>query len=267
MSEEFYSVITQVGLNKIQNALATGTKLDLKYIAVGDSNGSYYEPDITQTSLVNEKYRAETSEVSQLEAKALIPNNVGGFYIREIGIIDSDNDLILVAKQPETYKPIETQGSVKELWIKVIIRAINSGAIQIKVDPSIQYASTEWVTNLILNHSHLDLMPIWIYDRDKNGIVDTCDVTDGGRFTDGDDLYQQVELVTPPVIMSTGIYDLNDNGIVDAAENVDAGTFADEEEAFEPIAPYLASVMSTTVYDKNKNGIIDNAENIDAGNF
>ena len=55
MTKEFYSVITDIGLEKINEALNNGTKLDLKYIAVGDSNGAYYEPDTAQTKLKNER--------------------------------------------------------------------------------------------------------------------------------------------------------------------------------------------------------------------
>ena len=40
MTKEFYSIITDIGLKKIQESLENGTKLDLQYIAVGDSNGS-----------------------------------------------------------------------------------------------------------------------------------------------------------------------------------------------------------------------------------
>ena len=126
MTQEFYSIITNIGLQKIQEALADGTKLDLKYIAVGDSNGKYYEPELSQTKLKNEKYRTEITELTALTAKALIPASVGGFYLREFGIFDSENNLLLVGKQPETYKPLETEGSFKELWIKVVIAAINA---------------------------------------------------------------------------------------------------------------------------------------------
>ena len=92
MTQEFYSIITNIGLQKIQEALADGTKLDLKYIAVGDSNGKYYEPELSQTKLKNEKYRTEITELTALTAKALIPASVGGFYLREFGIFDSENN-------------------------------------------------------------------------------------------------------------------------------------------------------------------------------
>lgn len=228
---EFYSLITNTGIQKVNEALAAGTKIDLARIAVGDSNGAYYEPDINQTSLVNELWRGEILEIgvdSQLYAKTLIPYDVGGFYIREIGVFDSENNLLIIGKQPETYKPIEDEGSIKELWVKVILEAINPDVIELKIDPSIQYATTEFVNNLFIdyqNHTHPDLMPIWLYDTNSNGIVDSCEFVDGGLFTDEDDIFIPEPPEVPELIMSTSIYDQNNNGIVDEAENIDAGTF------------------------------------------
>lgn len=225
MLKEFYSLITDVGLRKIQEALNNGTKLDLKYIAVGDSNGAYYEPQTSQTKLKNERYRTPITELTLLTAKALIPSTVGGFYIREFGIFDSQNNLLLVGKQPETYKPVESQGSFKELWIKVIIEAINSEVIEIRIDPTIQMASIDYVHNLFDEHTHPDLMPIWLYDTNANGIVDTCEYVDGGTFTDGNSLTVPTQPSLPIMIMSTSIYDKNKNGIVDEAESINAGEF------------------------------------------
>ena len=229
MTTEFYSLITDIGFNEINKALNDGKKLDLKYIAVGDSNGKYYEPKTTQTKLKNEKYRAEITEVTNLTARALIPNNIGGFYIREVVLFDGNNQLLLIAKQPETYKPIESQGSVKELWIKVLLKAINPDVIEIKIDPSVQYASTQFVIEQIKTHKHPDLMPIWLYDTNGNGVVDSCEFIDGGRFTDGGDINLPQPPAIPELIMSTTIYDKNNNGIVDNAENIDAGEFESEE--------------------------------------
>lgn len=228
---EFYSLVTNIGVQKINEALVNGTKLDLTFIAVGDSNGSYYEPDINRLSLVNECWRGEITEIgqnTQLYAKAMIPYDVGGFYIREIGVFDSENNLLIIGKQPETYKPLEDEGSIKELWIKVILEAINPDVIELKIDPSIQMATIQYVQNLFLayqSHTHPDLMPIWLYDTNGNGIVDSCEYVDGGLFTDGSDISIPQPPVIPELIMSTTIYDQNNNGIVDEAENIDAGTF------------------------------------------
>jgi len=226
---QFYSIVTNAGFQKINEALINGTKLDLAFIAVGDSNGSYYEPNIEQISLVNECWRGVISEVNQdingLFARTLIPSTVGGFYIREVGVFDSANNLLIVGKQAETYKPVINEGTIKELWIKIILEAINPEIIELKIDPSVQVATVQYVQNLFNNHNHSDLMPIWLYDTNGNGIVDSCEFVDGGIFTDN----QQIELPQPPaipeLIMSTVIYDKDNDGIVDEAENINAGEF------------------------------------------
>ena len=221
---EFYSIITNKGLDLITKALSNGTKLNLEYIAVGDSNGAYYEPNPNQTSLGNERYRAKISEVTELVAKAQIPNDIGGFYIREVGIFDDKNNLILIAKQPETYKPIISEGSTKELWIKVLIQAINPDVLELKIDTSIQTATVEFVVNLFSNHTHKDLMKIATYDSNFNGIVDTCDYVDGGSFKDdANDIGNNSSGNNNTT--NKNIYDKDGNGIVDNAENIDAGEF------------------------------------------
>ena len=219
----FYSIVTEKGLELITDALATGNKLNLEYIGVGDSNGQYYEPQLNQKKLVNEKYRAKISEVNELIVKAQIPNNIGGFYIREVGVFDDKNNLILIAKQPETYKPVITEGSSKELWLKVLIKAINSDALELKVDTSIQTATVEFVVNLFSNHIHSDLMKIATYDTNYNGIVDTCDYIDGGGFLDNTS--DNSHDASTNLEFNKNIYDKNGDGIVDNAENIDAGEF------------------------------------------
>jgi len=236
MTEKFYSIITQKGIELINQALSDGKKINLEYIAVGDSNGSYYEPDSAQLKLVNEVYRAKVYEVTNFTARAQIPNSVGGFYIREIGLFDDNNNLILVAKQPENYKPVISEGTSKETWLKILIQAIDSDAIELKVDTSIKTVTVEYVSNLINLHTHKELMPIAVYDTNYNGKVDTCEYIDGGTFADGsgeletsenieDLINANLTSLIPEGIMDSTKYDTNNNGIVDNAENIDAGEF------------------------------------------
>ena len=222
---KFSSIITNIGFERINRALISGEKLDLKYIALGDSCGEYYDLEPTQTQLVNEIYRTEVREVDGVSATALIPFNIGGFYIREVGVFDSENNLILIAKQPLTYKPQENQGGIKDIWVKIRLQGVNPNAIELKIDPSIQYASVEFVTDFIKTHKHPELMPIWLYDTNGNGVVDSCEFVDGGTFTDSSDITLPQVPILPAQIMNTNIYDKNRNGIVDDAENIDAGEF------------------------------------------
>lgn len=222
----YVKATTNVGFQKIQEALLAGTKLNLKYIALGDGVLSKDESHLSEmTSLVNEKYRVEVSEITTLSVSAHIPSNIGGFYIREIGLFDSENNLIQINEYPETYKPIEKENCIKQLWIKYNILAIPPDVIEIKVDPNIQNASVQWVLELFNGHKHPDLMPIWLYDTNGNGVVDSCEFVDGGKFSDGGDVNLPQPPAIPELIMSTTIYDKNNNGIVDDAENINAGEF------------------------------------------
>ena len=261
MTESFYSIVTDKGAELINEALANGEKIDLSFIAVGDGNGQYYEPQSTQTELVHETYRANISEVTELTAKGLIPTDIGGFYIREVGVFDNHNILILIAKQPETYKPLEEQGSTKELWIKVTIKAIASDVIQIKVDKSLQYATVNWVLSLFDDYKNSTSMRTSMYDTNQNGLVDTCEIIDGGGFTS----FEVAENIISDQMMNAIIYDQNMNGIIDTCDYVDGSGFIVEES--EDTEEQPAYFLNSKDYDKNQNLRVDDAENRDAGEF
>ena len=248
------------GAELINEALANGDKIDLSYIAVGDGNGQYYEPQSSQLALINEKYRASISEITELTAKALIPADVGGFYIREVGIFDKYNNLILIAKQPETYKPVESEGTIKELWIKVVIQAISSDALILKVDKTLQYATVDWILALFDDYKNSTTMRTSMYDTNQNGIIDTCEIVDGGGFTS----FDISENVISDQIMNAIIYDQNMNGIIDTCEYVDGLGFVVEENDAQDQATYF---LNSKDYDKNQDLKVDEAENIDAGEF
>lgn len=259
--EDFYSIITIKGAELINNALAKGEKIDLSFIAVGDGGGNYYEPQANQTKLKNELYRTNIAEVTNLTAKALIPTDIGGFYIREVGVFDNHNNLILIAKQPETYKPIEEQGSIKELWIKVTIKAIASEVLQIKVDKSLQYATVNWVLSLFDDYKNSTSMRTAMYDTNQNGLVDTCEIIDGGGFTN----FESPENIISDQMMNAIIYDKNMNGIIDTCEYIDGATFIlDEIDEDKKQPEYF---LNSKDYDKNQDLKVDDAENIDAGEF
>jgi len=112
MSEIFTNILTQIGQQKKAQAEATGTALEITTFKVGDSNGSYYQPNENQTALVNAKYTGSFEEGTQSQIvinpsasnevlyKCFIPAEIGGFTIRELGLFDSDGDLILICKLP-----------------------------------------------------------------------------------------------------------------------------------------------------------------------
>lgn len=151
----FYTIITAIGQAKIANAISFGTKVEFSKMKIGDSNGAYYDPTENQTELVHEVYEIGINQITVdkdnpnwIHIEAIIPSTVGGFYIREYGVYDTDGDLIAICKCAETYKPIISDGSTKELILDMVIAVVNTDIIELKVDPSIIFASKTDITEL-----------------------------------------------------------------------------------------------------------------------
>jgi len=119
MNEKFYAVFTHQGAAKLANATTLGIPLKTTQMAVGDGGGSLPALDPRQTQLINERrgaalnsLRIDPINTHQMIAEQVIPAADGGWWIREIGLFDSDGTLIALANCPETYKPQLHQGSV-----------------------------------------------------------------------------------------------------------------------------------------------------------
>lgn len=156
MAENFYTILTNIGMAAIANAQVSQSKVDFASIAVGDSNGSYYNPAATATKLVNEVWRGSINAISIDETnpnwiivEAVIPATIGGFSVREIGVFDTSGALLAIGKIPETYKPAAEQGSLKDLYLRIILEVSNASSITLKVDPAVIYASKKYVDDKV----------------------------------------------------------------------------------------------------------------------
>lgn len=152
MAENFYTILTKVGKAKLANSQVTGVKVDLSEMVVGDSSGVYYNPTETQTSLKHEVWRGGIGSIAIDEQnpnwiviETVIPADVGGFNVREVGILDAAGDLIAIGKYPDTYKPVLSQGSAKDLYIRMIIEVTNASNVTLKIDPTVVIASRKYV--------------------------------------------------------------------------------------------------------------------------
>lgn len=144
MTQEYYSIITNAGLIKNAAANSGGSPVNLTHLAVGDSNGSYYDPTGTAVALQNEKHRTTVTHVvvdennpNQLIVEAVINETIGPFYIREVGVFDSDGELFAIGKYPETFKPDLPAGSGKRLYIRMILGFANSPNVELVISDDI----------------------------------------------------------------------------------------------------------------------------------
>lgn len=157
MTAKYFAILTNQGAARLANAAALGTKLNLTQMAVGDANGTLPTPDPTQTKLINQKRIAplnlltvDPANTSQIIAEQIIPENEGGFWIREIGLYDDDGILIAVANCPETYKPQLQEGSGRTQTIRMILIVSSTSAITLKIDPSVVLATRQYVDDKVI---------------------------------------------------------------------------------------------------------------------
>ena len=191
MAEKFYSIVTNTGKAKIANCTALGTKVKFEKFKVGDGNGSYYEPTETQEDLVNQVWEGNITSIyvdvdnpSWIVIETVIPSDIGGFTIREAGIFDEDDNMLAIAKYPETYKPVISQGSAKDLFLRVIIEVSNTESITLKIDPSVALATKKDLENTKAEVDDLsDKIDKIKIDASKQSII-LSDISITPNFTD-----------------------------------------------------------------------------------
>lgn len=156
----FYTLLTQRGEEKIAQATLNKTTIELNTLVVGDGNGVVPSPTKEQTTLVNQVYEVSLSDLSQDETNknwlvttAHIPANQGNFWIREVGIKDSEGDLIAIGNYPETYKPVLENGVAKDLLIKLMIAVTSLENITLTVHSKALMATKEYVDNSLVSQS------------------------------------------------------------------------------------------------------------------
>ncbi|WP_080742335.1 phage tail protein [Gallibacterium anatis] len=153
MAKQYYSVLTNYGTQVIAGAIASKQPLQITQMAVGDGNGRATTPNSRNTGLVREVHRADISAISvdprndkQIIFELTIPENVGGFWIREMGIFDNQNRLVAYANCPDSFKPQLESGSGKVQVVRMILLVSSSDAITLKVDDSVIFATRGQLT-------------------------------------------------------------------------------------------------------------------------
>lgn len=147
---DYYNVTTNNGDAAIATAIANNTKLNITHIAFGDGNGAVPTPNKARTTLVKEVYRQAVTKYERhptianyLIVEVVIPSEIGGFYIREIGLI-ADGILISHGSHAPFFKVAESDG-VSEFHLKYTINIQDGGVVDLTLDESLIYATEAWV--------------------------------------------------------------------------------------------------------------------------
>lgn len=153
---------TQTGLAKEVAFRAGGAQKVLTHAAVGTGGGSLPLVSPAQSGLVDEIWRGLVNSVmvnpddpTDLLVDVVIPNNVGGFWIREWGLFDEDGDLIAVGPHDEMHKPLLDSGQAAEFLERFHLPSANATFVTLSI-ASQSLATQAYVRSQIATHNSSD---------------------------------------------------------------------------------------------------------------
>ncbi|HDR2534815.1 TPA: phage tail protein [Enterobacter ludwigii] len=160
MTVKYKTVITKAGAEKLAAAtVPNGKKVNFTAMAVGDGGGQLPTPNASQTKLINEVWRHALNKISQdkknknyVVAELLIPPEIGGFWMREMGLYDDTGTLIAVGNMAESYKPALAEGSGRAQTVRMVIMVSDIASVELSIDSSTIMATQEYVNEKLTEH-------------------------------------------------------------------------------------------------------------------
>ncbi len=159
VSYKYFTVLTDIGKQKLAEAITTETPLDFTEMAIGDSNGLSYNPTSDMTALKHEVYRAaissmkiNTDDANIMEFEFVVPSTSGGYYVREAGLFASDGSLIAISRLPEQYKAEMAEGAGSSMTVRILVAISSEAQLYINVPESINYATQTYVAEEFEKH-------------------------------------------------------------------------------------------------------------------
>ena len=154
--QEFYTILTSAGLAYEANRKSLGLPIKLTEMSVGDGNGAVYNPAATQTALRREVWRGpinallqDATNPSYLVGELSLPDDVGGWYVREVGFWTDSGILYAIGKYPESFKPQLATGAGKEFYIRAIFETSNAESVTLVVDDTVVKATRAFVIDYV----------------------------------------------------------------------------------------------------------------------
>ncbi|EOQ1991977.1 tail fiber protein, partial [Escherichia coli] len=85
-------------------------------------------------------------------AELVIPPEVGGFWMRELGLYDDAGTLIAVANMAESYKPALAEGSGRSQTCRMVIIVSSVTSVALTIDTTTVMATQDYVDDKIAEH-------------------------------------------------------------------------------------------------------------------
>lgn len=157
---DYYNILTNLGRSKITDLITSDAALENIQIAFGDGNGSVPTPNPTRTALVNEVHRRPANKLQKhptltnsIIVDVVIPNNVGGFWIREFGIY-FDGVLICNGSLAPTFKEA-SDDTVNTYRLKPYINVESDRLKVVEIESDLINATESWTQENFVNRSEI----------------------------------------------------------------------------------------------------------------
>ncbi|MCS0536848.1 phage tail protein [Citrobacter portucalensis] len=258
MSTKFKTIITTAGAEKLAAATVPGgKKVSITVMAVGDGGGTLPEPNAGQTKLINEVWRHALNKISQdsrnsnyIVAELVIPPEVGGFWMRELGLYDDEGILIAVANMAESYKPELAEGSGRAQTCRMVIIVSSIALVELSIDSTMVMATQDYVDDKLAEHEKSRNHPDATLK--EKGFVQLSSATD----STSEALAATPKAVKAAYDLANGKYTAQDastaqKGIVQLNSTTDS---SDETQAATPKAVKIAMDNANARLAKERNG-------------
>lgn len=252
MAEQYYSILTNRGKELEAASSANGTPVIIKDFVIGDGNGMAATPDPAHTTLVREVYRQAISKLdvsqeqsNQWVAHLVVPADIGGFTIREVGLLTDAGELYAVANCAAIEKPVS--GINVSLQFRLAVNETASIELQVATGDGLflrQDANLSDLNNIAkaLENLGLNLVGNWQAVQANGGKHSSgnhriyLDWNDGDRklyiTVDETDVGELFSTQNPPTAAQTGAYprtggNLDEEASISVISNVKSGTAGD----------------------------------------
>lgn len=153
---EYRSIPTTLGRAKLEQAALMQVPLQLTVVEFGDGGGAEYAPTGLETALRGKVYAAAPNMIFKseeaetwVELQAVIPFDVGGWWLREYGVRDAAGDLIFIGNLPQSFKPQGSSGAIKDVAFELLFDIQNADSVTLKVDPAKVLATRKYVDDAV----------------------------------------------------------------------------------------------------------------------
>lgn len=154
--DELRSTLTELGKREIKEALANETQVRWNKIAVGDGGGEEIYPNPNMIQLVNQTWvgdiisrQIDFQDPQKVMFHATIPNEVMGFTIREVGILNDKGQLMAISRSNIIDKNMgNASGGYIDVDVYFSVIVQDARCIEILVEQNVELATRNSVERL-----------------------------------------------------------------------------------------------------------------------